>query len=187
MKRHTIIFFDSNKKNIKEYQNILSNIKCNINLLFIHSDFEKILAKNLLHATVSPANSYLSMTGGIDNIYTKCFPNIEDKLRKISNKKKYAISDIEYKKTHYIVPVGKCIVSQTDNRKCPYIIAAPTMKTPKDINNTNNVYLAMCAILNKIKMLDKAIIIGCPCLGTGIGNLCPKESAIQIKKALLEN
>ncbi|QGR53682.1 macro domain-containing protein [Moumouvirus maliensis] len=187
MKRHTIIFFDLNQNKIKEYQSVLSNIKCNINLIFIHSDFEKLLEKNLFHAIVSPANSFLSMTGGIDSVYAECFPGVEDKLRKVSNEKKYAISDIEYKSTHYIVPVGKCIVSETGNKKCPYIIAAPTMKTPKDINYTNNIYLAMCSILNKIKTLDDAIIIGCPCLGTGIGGLSAKKSALQVKKALLEN
>lgn len=187
MNRQTIIFFDTNKDKINSYREILAKIKCNTNIMFKHCDFEELLENNILHAVVSPSNSQLSMTGGIDKTYADCFPNIEHKLRKICIKKKYDQSDIEYHGTNYIVPVGKCIVATTNNDNCPYIMAAPTMLTPQDINSTNNVYQAMRAILKKASGLNRSIIIGCPCLGTGIGGMDANISAKQVKRALLEN
>ncbi|AZL89761.1 macro domain containing protein [Megavirus baoshan] len=187
MNRQTIIFFDTNKDKINSYREILAKIKCNTNIMFKHCDFEELLENNILHAVVSPSNSQLSMTGGIDKTYADCFPNIEHKLRKICRKKKYEQCDIKSSGTNYIVPVGKCIVAATNNDNCPYIMAAPTMLTPQDINSTNNVYQAMRAILKKASGLNRSIIIGCPCLGTGIGNMDANISAKQVKRALLEN
>lgn len=181
---HKIIFFDHDWDNIKTYWKNLADLP--INLIFRHGSFEKIINKEKMQIVVAPTNSYVSMTGGIDKIYTKIFKNIETKLRKKISEKKYQISGISYKGTHYTLPIGKTIICETGNDKCFFIMASPTMVMPKDINGTNNIYLCMKAILKKISKINTPIIIACPCLGTGIGNVPAEESALQIRKALLE-
>ena len=183
---HTIIFFDNNKEHINIYQKILSNIDSKYNLLFINCEFEDLLNSGILHIAVSPANSYLSMTGGIDRTFAECFPGIENNLRKICIQKKYAVSDTTYKGTKYIVPVGKCVIAKTMDNRCPFILAAPTMKMPKNISGTNNIYEAMKAILTKINLITSRIVIGCCCLGTGIGNMSAEHSAQQIRQAFMD-
>ncbi|BCS82797.1 macro domain-containing protein [Cotonvirus japonicus] len=185
--RHTIIFFDQNSSKIDDYKKILATIKYNINLVFIHSDFDELMKSISLDAIVSPANSRLCMDGGIDLDYANYFPGIEDKLRQVCIKKKYATSEFIYKGTNFIVPIGKCIATTTDNPNCKYVLAAPTMITPKDIRGTNNVYLAMRAIIRKINCFENSAIIACPCLGTGIGAMSGIESAQQIRQALLKD
>lgn len=176
---HQIIFFDNNKNNIETYKKKLSDIP---NLSFVYADFEDLINENNIHITISPANSYLSMTGGIDKTYSKLFPGIESSLRKQMIIKKYEKGNIRYFSTKYILPIGKAIIAPTNNSKCPFIMASPTMKTPKDINETDNVYRCMCAILEKINKINLPITIACPCLGTGIGNLSAIESADQIRR-----
>jgi O-acetyl-ADP-ribose deacetylase (regulator of RNase III) len=180
---HEIIFFDINESNIKEYSKILlsySNIKCK------HIDFKDLIDSENISIIISPSNSYLSMTGGIDKVYADYFIGIEDTLRKKMISKKYATSSVKYKNTNYILPIGKTIIVETGNNKCPFLMSSPTMVTPKDINGTDNVYKCMTAIIQKIKLINIPIKIACPCLGTGVGNMSAKESALQIKQALNE-
>ena len=183
---HQLLFFDENKEHIETYRKILGNI-LEKNLIFECIKFEDLIASQKIQIVVSPANSYLSMTGGIDKVYTDMFPGIEDKLRAKTVEKAYAKSGVVYKGTNFILPVGKAIICETGNSKCHFVMASPTMTTPKDINGTNNVYLCMKAILKKLSLINVCITIACPCLGTGIGNLSAKESAKQIKKALIKN
>jgi len=182
---HQIIFFDINKDYIEIYKKILSNINIP-NLQFKHINFKDLITTQKIQIAISPANSYLSMTGGIDKLYVDLFPNIEDILRKKMIEKKYAKSTIVYKNSNYILPIGKSILGYTNDKICSFIMASTTMIMPKDITGTNNIYLCMKAILKKIIRINIPIIIACPCLGTGIGNLPAEESAKQIKKAFLE-
>lgn len=126
------------------------------------------------------------MTGGIDKTYANLFLGIENSLRNKMIQKKYAKSMIEYKGTNYILPIGKTIISSTGDKRCYFIMASPTMTTPKDICGSKNVYLSMKAIIKKLILINEPVIIACPCLGTGIGNLSAIESAEQIKKAINE-
>ena len=62
------------------------------------------------------------------------------------------------------------------------------MKHPKDITSTNNIFLAFNAILICLESLSchkQNLIIACPCLGTGIGNIKPETSAKQILHAFM--
>jgi len=183
---HQILFFDKDASKINIYKKILTSTKISNKLFFINDDFENLIKNNRVHIAISPANSYLSMTGGIDMAYAKLFPGIEDKLRSKLITKKYDTSTINYKGTNYILPIGKTILAETGDKRCYFIMASPTMVTPKNIIGTNNVYHCMKAILKKISIIDTQITIACPCLGTGIGNLAAEKSAAQIKKAIDE-
>lgn len=134
-------------------------------------DFEKLYEQKILQIIVSPSNSHLCFNGGIDLVYSKIFPGIEEKLVSKANNIKYEKCTIPYKNVKYIVPVGKTIICETNDSNCPFILAAPTMRLPRDINGTDNIYKCMFAILEKISEINNPMIIGCPCLGTGIGNV----------------
>lgn len=175
---HQIIFFDIDKNNIKTYQKILQPIS--INFQFWNIDFVNLIDCTKIDIVISPSNSFLSMSGGIDKTYADLFPGIEEKLRNKLINKKYEKSQIKYKGTKYILPIVKILIAKTNNSRCQFIMSSPTMIMPRDISKTNNVYECMKAILKKLISIDVPIIIACPCLGTGIGNMNPEESARQI-------
>lgn len=177
---HEIIFFDTDVSKINAYEQILSNNPLSKNISFMVCDFENLIHQIKIDIAISPANSYLSMTGGIDKVYNELFPGIENKLRSKMMSKKYEKSHTQYKGTKYILPIGKTIIEDTENNNCRFIMASPTMKTPKDITGTNNVYCCMMAILKKLSKLNFSIVIACPCLGTGIGNLSPVEPPVFV-------
>ncbi|XWV26951.1 macro domain containing protein [Tupanvirus soda lake] len=181
---HNITFFDSDLENIETYKKILNDTIINNNLSFENSNFEDMLGRTKMHIAISPANSRLSMTGGIDKLYSDLFPNVENSLRNKMIEKKYATSDIEYKGTNYILPIGKIVIAETGDKRCYFIMASPTMDMPRDISGSNNVYLCMKSVLKKLLLIKEPIIVACPCLGTGIGNMSAEESAQQIKKAI---
>lgn len=171
----TIIFFDINKELINEYEKI---IDCDtIDLMFVVSDVETLMRQYKFDLIVSPANSFGSMKGGIDKIYKDIFPGIELTVSSTINKLKLAQSNIGY-----YIPVGRNIIVPTNHRVCKYLIVAPTMFTPRNIRKTNNIYLAFYGILKKY--YNKNVVIACPGLGTGVGTMTPRESAIQIARAM---
>ena len=170
----TFIFFDTNADLIKEYKKIIKSKK--INILFVIKDINSLLV-NRFDAIISPGNSLCNMNGGIDKVYKKIFPGIEQSLIKLCNSLQLAKSGIGY-----YIPVGRNIKVPVDHKSCKYIIYAPTMFTPKDINDTNNIYIAFYGILENY--YAENIIIVCPGLGTGIGGMSPFESATQIMSAI---
>ena len=134
-------------------------------------------------AIVSPANSFGHMDGGIDRAYRNFFGlGIQNRVQssiKIN-------SDGE-------LPVGKALIIPTSNIKIPMLIVAPTMKTPKDIRGTDNVYHAMRAVVEKTLLYNqyqaehdekgiRDILV--PSLGTGYGMMNPFDSAEQMRKAI---
>jgi len=131
---------------------------------------------------VSPANSFGFMNGGIDFAISKNLGwHIEKKLQKIIREKYFGE-----------LLVGQAIILNTENKDFPYLISAPTMRTPMTIHRTFNIYLAMKAILcllkyghfedgSEIKSKIKSIAI--PGLGTGVGQVPPIISARQMRIA----
>jgi O-acetyl-ADP-ribose deacetylase (regulator of RNase III) len=171
----TLIFFDINNDLIKKYKEIINSKK--INLLFVVSDVESLLNKYKFNAIISPANSLGNMNGGIDKVYKKIFPSVEQLVIDKKDKLKMAKSGIGY-----YIPVGQNIIVAVNHKSCQYVIVAPTMFTPRNIEGTNNIYLAFYGILQKY--YDKDIIIACPGLGTGVGGMNQAESATQIMNAI---
>lgn len=134
---------------------------------------EKLNGENSTFIWVSPANSYGWMNGGIDGIYSKMFPGIEEKVKKA---------------TGGYLEVGKSILIPIDNRNS--LISAPTMEFPSIVKDTSNAYLAMMSILNLlnsnfdlIKYFDYLVVPG---LCTGVGMMTPHESAKQVYQSFVD-
>jgi O-acetyl-ADP-ribose deacetylase (regulator of RNase III) len=183
------VFFDREESFVEGYKEVLSSIP---NTRFGTLDVNKMIDSGEVDAVVSPSNSYITMGGGIDYVYKKRFPNIDRKIHAMMVEKKYAKGEFEYRGSYYYLPIGKAIICPTECLTCPYIISSPTMYEPENISGTQNVYYSMCATIQNILNSEffaknQVVRIGCPCLGTGIGGLTPRESAEQIKRAIEEN
>jgi O-acetyl-ADP-ribose deacetylase (regulator of RNase III) len=88
--------------------------------------------------------------------------------------------------------VGQSEIVETGHASFPYLISAPTMRTPMTILRSPNVYLSMKAILSLLqygKFVDGQLIsntiqtIAIPGLGTGIGQVPPILCARQMQIA----
>ena len=158
-----ILFFDIDSTKIKEYENILGEIK---NLDFVHGSLDDIMEKYTVDVLVSPANSFGVMTGGIDRDIANKYPMVVQNVNnKINESHRLDSGGRKY------IPVGSCEAVSLDNKK-KIMLIAPTMFLPKNIVGTNNVALAFVAILNKTKRLwhtEREVLMACPCLGTGVG------------------
>ena len=127
---------------------------------------------------VSPANSFGIMDGGIDLIIRNYFGfELQENVRK-------NIEEIYFGEQ----PVGTSIIVETGNPKHPFLAHTPTMRIPKDISNTDNVYNATFAMLRAVAShnqthrlpINKVL---CPGLGTATGRVKPKEAARQMALA----
>jgi O-acetyl-ADP-ribose deacetylase (regulator of RNase III) len=187
-----IIFFDMDKEKVKSYQKVLNIVNeknektffhhsGEIKLDFVYSELNNLISDHKINIIVSPANSYGHMTGGIDRDICKINDTIKNKVSLHVNKSIYM--DMDNKP---YVPVGLCEPVKINEHLT--ILIVPTMKHPKDITGTNNVFLAFNSILIYLKSYysnHHNTVIACPCLGTGIGNMSADDSAKQILHAFL--
>jgi len=153
--------------------------------------FQGIAAVNVIHddifnhpsdALISPANSYGFMNGGIDFAISKNLGwHIEKKLQAKIRAQFFGE-----------LLVGQATYVATDHKDFPYLISAPTMRTPMTILHSPNVYLAMKAILCLLKygkledgsyLHRKIKTVAIPGLGTGVGQVAPKICARQMRIA----
>jgi O-acetyl-ADP-ribose deacetylase (regulator of RNase III) len=133
-------------------------------------------------ALVSPANSFGYMNGGLDFAISKHLGwHLEKDLQQIIRDKYYGE-----------LLIGQAEILPTGHAQFPYLIAAPTMRTPMTITRGPNVYQAMKAILVLLryaKMPDDKLVsnkvqtISIPGLGTGIGQVRPLVCARQMRLA----
>lgn len=133
-------------------------------------------------ALVSPANSFGYMNGGIDFAISKNLGwHLEKDLQRIIREKYYGE-----------LLVGQAEIIPMGHANFPYLIAAPTMRTPMTITRGPNVYQAMKAILilvryghlltgQPVSELVKTVSI--PGLGTGVGQVRPLVCARQMRLA----
>lgn len=133
-------------------------------------------------ALVSPANSFGYMNGGIDFSISKHLgwhveKTLQQKIRS------------EY---HGELLVGQATLVETQHSDFPYLISAPTMRTPTTIWRTPNVYLATKAILTLVQygttadgepIRNKINRVAIPGLGTGVGQMPPLVAARQMRLA----
>jgi O-acetyl-ADP-ribose deacetylase (regulator of RNase III) len=126
-------------------------------------------------AIVSPANSFGYMDGGLDLLYSQHFGwDLEKRLRAVL----VAEHDGE-------LPVGQAVIVETGREDVRYLISAPTMRVPSNIEDTVNVYLAFRAVLRAVKGFNRvnpgAIrSFLCPALGTGEGRVSYERCAWQM-------
>ena len=122
------------------------------------------------------------MNGGIDFSISKNLGwQIEKKLQKKIREKYFGE-----------LLVGQAEIVETENSQYPYLISAPTMRTPMTIFRTPNIYLATKAILILIEygkfedgtaVKEKVKSVAIPGLGTGVGQVPPLECARQMRIA----
>ncbi|GAA4370595.1 macro domain-containing protein [Hymenobacter saemangeumensis] len=133
-------------------------------------------------AIVSPANSFGFMNGGIDFAISKNLGwHIEKDLQRL-------IRDRHYGE----LLVGQAEIVPTGQSSFPYLVAAPTMRTPMTITRGPNVYLAMKALLVLLldgkmpsgePVADHVRSVAIPGLGTGVGQVRPLVCARQMRIA----
>jgi len=134
-------------------------------------------------AVVSPANSYGWMRGGIDALYARAFPDVEQYVR--SAVLAYHGGEL---------PVGEALLVPT-GVPCPiWLISAPTMREPGEQlpEDTVHPYLAARAVFrlwssgvmeNGAPVRQVVRSIAMPGLGTGVGGVSPALCAHQVAAA----
>lgn len=127
---------------------------------------------------VSPANSFGLMDGGVDGHISAFFgEQLKERVQA------HILSEYFGEQ-----PVGTSFIIRTEHKHHPWLAHTPTMRVPMDISRTDNVYLAMFAMLRAVHHHNKngaGLIkrVVCPGLGTGAGRVPPKEAARQMELA----
>lgn len=130
-------------------------------------------------ALVSPANSFGFMDGGIDWSISDL---MEWRIQAV-------VQDVIQRRHAGELPVGMAEVVETGNDRFKYLVCAPTMRTPRNVANSMNAYLAMRAILLAVlrfnaKSPDKRIeSVAIPGLCTGVGRMPYERCAQQMRAA----
>lgn len=134
-------------------------------------------------AVVSPANSFGWMRGGIDALYARVFPDVEQQVR--SAVLAYHGGEL---------PVGEALLVPTGAPSPAWLISAPTMREPGERLPADTVhpYLAARAVLrlwsqgvleDGTPIRDVVRSIAMPGLGTGIGGAASELCARQVAAA----
>ncbi|PLR99487.1 macro domain-containing protein [Bacillus sp. T33-2] len=123
---------------------------------------------------VSPANSFGLMDGGMDAAITNYFG---DQLQK--RVQEHIINEYYGEQ-----PIGTSFIVETNNERIKYLAHSPTMRIPKIIKNTDNVYMATKATLIAIdKFKEKIDTVAFPAFGAGCGQVHPVDVAYQMSLA----
>ncbi len=127
---------------------------------------------------VSAANSFGLMDGGVDLAIIEFFG-----------------ADLERRVQQRILeeylgeqPVGTSLIIETHHPQHPYIAHTPTMRIPLAIARTDNVYLAMWAMLLAVRKHNQSEshpirTVACPGLGTATGRVPIRRAAKQMALA----
>jgi O-acetyl-ADP-ribose deacetylase (regulator of RNase III) len=134
-------------------------------------------------AVVSPANSFGWMRGGIDAVYARAFPEVEQHVR--SAVLAYHGGEL---------PVGEALLVPTGEPSPGWLISAPTMREPGEQLPADTVhpYLAARAVLRlwsegaledgtPVRQVVRSVAM--PGLGTGTGGASPGLCARQVAAA----
>lgn len=129
-------------------------------------------------AIVSPANSFGFMDGGLDYALSE---RLGWELEKRLQQQIQALPEGE-------LLVGQCMLLETGDAEIPFLISAPTMRIPTNFNidTSVNAYLAMKAILIRMKCDDRIGTVAVPGLCTGVGRMQPMIAARQMHQAYRE-
>lgn len=143
-------------------------------------------------AVVSPANSFGFMDGGIDMVYSRHFDwQMQERLQKVIREE----HDGE-------ILVGQAVIipaydekkppSEEDLKGCnegvpiKYLISAPTMRVPQDVQETVHAYLAFRAVILAVRKHnarnpgERIQSVLCPGLGTAVGMMDYNQCANQM-------
>jgi len=126
------------------------------------------------------------MRGGIDGVYSRWLPGIEDRVRA-------AIAA-----THGAeLPVGAALIVPTGAPRPGWLISAPTMRMPGELLTEDGAAAGAAAMAILTAWRDSVLpdgraareVIGSialPGLGTGVGGLAPSVCAARVAEALDE-
>lgn len=121
-----------------------------------------------INAIVNPANSYMTMGGGLAGVLKKKGGELIEK---------------EALK-HSPVPIGKAIVTPAGFLKTKHIIHSPTMENPGGPTSLDNVYKATYAALDTA-CRNNIYEVAIPGMGTGVGGLKPEEAVESMFRAII--
>lgn len=177
-----LILVDTNKKLVQAWKKSFQEYKSSPGIDIFHSKFQDV-DSNDYECLVSPANSFGIMDGGLDKAIIDYFgQQLMDRIQKgIIN----AYSGEQ--------PVGtSLLISLSEGGFIsggPFLAHTPTMRTPKSIIDTSNVYYAMKAMLEVVNnyntMFNEHHIktVLCPGLGTLSGRVPVDIAAEQMALA----
>lgn len=145
------------------------------NVAVVHGRFEEL---PVFDCMVSAANSFGLMDGGVDGAIIHYF----------------GIGLMQRVQAHILneylgeQPVGTSFIIETGNEAHPFLAHTPTMRVPMEIAHTDNVYLAMWAMLRAVHHHNRRAArpiqtVACPGLGTLTGHVPPSEAARQMALA----
>ena len=141
----------------------------------VNGYFEKLSEFDCM---VSAANSFGLMDGGVDLAIVRFFGRaLEQRVQK------HILETYLGEQ-----PIGTSFIIETGHEKHPYIAHTPTMRIPMTIALTDNVYVAMWAMLlavyqHNLTAAKKIRSIACPGLGTATGQVPYDEAARQMAVA----
>jgi len=182
-----LILVDTNKKLVQAWKKSFQEYKSSPGIDIFHSKFEDV-DSNDYECLVSPANSFGIMDGGIDKAIIDYFgQQLMDRIQQgIIN----AYGGEQ--------PVGTSILISLSEggflSGIPFLAHTPTMRTPKSIIDTSNVYYAMKAVLEVVNNFNKVFdkpedanfnikTVLCPGLGTLSGRVPVDIAAEQMALA----
>lgn len=172
---HKFILFDIDDDIVNGFNKYFNDLP---NFQSVKYDVIKLVNEGKIDMTISPANMYGFMDGGIDLVYMKIFSGIEDRV-----KAKYAIYNIYDEAGRNVMPIGSATTVLTNHPKCKYLLAAPTMKLPGNVKGSLYPYYAFTAILKALRGVNTPLVIGIPGLTTGIGMISGEECGKQMRLA----
>jgi O-acetyl-ADP-ribose deacetylase (regulator of RNase III) len=138
------------------------------NVEVVNGRFEELDAYDCM---VSAANSFGLMDGGVDAAISRFF----------GEALMYRVQQRVIEEYLGEQPVGTSLIVETGHRIYPFLAHTPTMRVPMPISSTDNVYLAMWAMLLAVRrhnlLSEKQIsVVACPGLGTGVGQMPHAEA-----------
>lgn len=127
---------------------------------------------------VSAANSFGLMDGGVDLAIVNYFgKKLEEQVQ-------------NHILSHYNgeQPIGSSFIIATRHSAHPWLAHTPTMRVPMSVNGTDNIYLAMKAMLQAVADFntnnpDPIRRVVCPGLGTATGRVPFEVAAAQMALA----
>ncbi|NEO84542.1 MAG: phage tail protein [Spirulina sp. SIO3F2] len=127
---------------------------------------------------VSAGNSFGLMDGGVDLAIIRYFG-----LELMDRVQAHILKHFRGEQ-----PVGTSVILPTGHSQHPYLAHTPTMRVPMPIAQTDNVYLAMWAMLLAVwhhnqTQAPPIQIIACPGLGTATGQMSFQRAAKQMARA----
>jgi O-acetyl-ADP-ribose deacetylase (regulator of RNase III) len=125
------------------------------------------------NAIVSPANSLGMMDGGIDLAY----------LNRFGLGMQQRLFDAIAEQPDRLLPVGAAVLIETGDSKIPFLISAPTMKTPEPVPKANAFFAMSAALMVAERHEAKIQKLFCPGLATGIGCVAPIDAANEMANA----